>query len=822
MVFDRFRKRLRDRFAIAEPAVAEIPTADLVGEYLAVAAIGRADALLLSTAATTADLASLHASLVPGDLSLSKAYADISPVAWHALAVPGTRLLPAEILTLSTYPETIDLLEAIRFGGLNGRSYDSDAETEPGPQEEFGPLDEERCRHGMPKYMCEICTSARKRTSQPSTRKAKRFTINLFDLLLPYLQPPLQTLLEQPALFPADRRPFDYQIQGIKWLVEHERGLLGDEMGLGKTIQAIVALQLLFRRGSVRRCLILCRLSLLGNWEHEINKWAPELFALKVRGAQADREVMWKQPAPVFLATYDTLRQDLEGHRIVSPAFDVAILDEVQDIKNPDAGKSKAVRQIRARYRWGLSGTPFENRPEDVLSIFRFLRPDSFAPGGYYSPQDVKRKIAPYMLRRRTADVRTELPEKVVTEVLLDLTDAQRDTYDRCYSDARERLSAPDATRIHVFKMINQLKQICNLDPKTQESCKLDYLEDELDSLHEEEQKSLIFSAYPNETLRKIEPRLSRFNPAVFDGSLREARRDELVRRFQEDEIPEILLSSIKTAGVGLNLTRATHVFHYDHWWNPATEWQAEGRAHRIGQNNTVFVHSIYTRDTIEERIHDIILRKQALFKEIIDDLSVEYEKGLFTDEDLFGLFDLKPPQDSRRTKPNPPASGPPKSGGPQNLGKAVAPYYTRTDSVTDSGNSRPKPGQSPSEWLRELSPQDFEKLVAQLYTLMGFVTALGPQTRDKGIDITARHQGPIGTEIHIIQCKHYPDRHIGPSIVRELIGVWEQRRGDVTRAVLVTSGWFTNAATSEANQSGIDLIDQVSLIRMLQQYQII
>ena len=577
------------------------------------------------------------------------------------------------------FPEILDMFTGLVYPGGAGKAYVGHVD-ETGHEDEketftLTPDQNERCRHGLPKYMCALCTpenntsrgwSSRRRSgkSSPSIR-----TVDVFQLLLPYLQPPIETLLANTELFPRDRRPYRYQVDGIRFLVEKTRALLGDEMGLGKTIQAIIALQILFRRGQIRRVLILCRRTLLSVWETELQKWAPELYVLKVRGTRQERERLWRLPAPIYLTTYETLREDVNRIANLSSKFDVVILDEVQEIKNPDTKKSRAVRRINATYRWGLSGTPLENRLEDVISIFSYLEPSLFEENLYpsadlhlasseisdrmwaFSPDIVRDRIQPYFLRRRAKDVLKDLPGKVVNEVWLELTPNQRLTYEKEFEEAQRALRSRTVTRVHVFQRINRLKQICNIDPVSGESCKVNFLSEQLENIINSGHKALVFSHFPNVTLRRVARMLSQFDVAVFDGSLSDRERARLVRAFQEESSPKVLLMSVKTGGVGLTLTQANHVFHFDHWWNPAIARQAEGRAHRIGQRKTVFVYDIYTRNTIEEKIYNLLKQKQRLFDEVIDNLSVPGVQAAITDKELFALFDLEPPAHLRTSK---------------------------------------------------------------------------------------------------------------------------------------------------------------------------
>lgn len=456
----------------------------------------------------------------------------------------------------------------------------------------------------------------------------------------------IESFLAQPDFFPEEKRLYGFQVDGIRFLATKQVALLGDEMGLGKTIQAIGALKILGRLDVLKKTLVLCPRPLVSQWQYEFRQWAPELFVQKVRGPKVDREKLWGSGASVLITSYETWRIDLNRLPSLTRHFDLVILDEVQKVKHPTAAITQAVRKLRSPYRWGLSGTPLENRVDDVVSIFDYLVPDLFRPiEPPYKPATVKRLMKPYFLRRRASNVQRDLPPKIVKSVWLDLTEQQHKAYELVEGESRKRLGQNGATRMHIFAEINKLKQICNVEEISGESCKVDYVIEELEDIIANDQKALIFSQFPRKTLSRIEFDLSSFYPAIYHGGLTDRKGDRLLSDFQNKQKPKVLLASVKSAGVGLNLARANHVIHFDHWWNPAVEYQAEGRAHRIGQPKTVFVHSLFTNDTIEEKINALLDDKRALFNTVIDDLSEEQIKGALSNEELFGLFGLEAPQ---------------------------------------------------------------------------------------------------------------------------------------------------------------------------------
>lgn len=514
---------------------------------------------------------------------------------------------------------------------------------------------QDKCIHGLRKDLCSECLKKEKKEKKEVERQ-----IDIFDLILPILQPPPGELFDNPIVLPKDKRLYPFQNAGIKFLLENDYALLGDEMGLGKSIQTIMAIKCLFHMGKIFNTLIVCPKAVFSDWEKKLQEWAPELKVTKIYGPKEQRAIEWKTRSHIYLVTYDTLRQDLlenpysnliglrnDDKLDIKRRFDLIVLDEIQRIKNPNTGIHKAVKKIEASRRWGLSGTPLENRPEELVAIFSYLKPGLLHYNDAKNLQKVKETIRPYFLRRLKKDVLKELPEKEYDEVWLELLPEQRETYDKAEKTGIIELNEKGdrVTVQHILALITKLKEICNLDPVTKKSSKLEYLKEKLSEICEEGDKVIIFSQYPEKTLRDLLEQLKDFNPLLYDGSLSNSERNRIINKFQEEDENKVILMSVKAGGVGITLTRANYVYHFDLWWNPAIALQAEDRAHRIGQKKTVFVTYLYTVDTIEERIHNLINKKKRLFVSYIDDLSERDLSKTLTEEELFSLFNLKVPR---------------------------------------------------------------------------------------------------------------------------------------------------------------------------------
>lgn len=474
--------------------------------------------------------------------------------------------------------------------------------------------------------------------------------IKLADRLRYVLQPSLETLLESRSLtFPF--APFAYQWEGVAFLYPRQTAILADEMGLGKSMQAITALRLLLHAGEVRTVLLVCPKPLVANWQREFHVWAPEIPLLAIEGDQARRRWQWELPdVPVKIANYELLHRDreiLEGSQGPGTDFDLVILDESQRIKNRLSATSQAARAIRRRRVWAMTGTPIENSPDDLVGIFDFLMPGYLTPA--MAPRRMARVVSDYVLRRTKDQVLTDLPPKLFRDAELELTPAQRETYKLAEDEGVLRLTelGDSVTIQHVFELVLRLKQICNFDPATGESSKLERLEADLEEVAASGRKALVFSQWVD-ALQRLRQRLQRFGPLEFHGRIPPRQREAVLRQFREDADCHVLLISYGAGGVGLNLQFASYVFLFDRWWNPAIEDQAINRAHRIGSSGPVTVTRFLVVDTIEERIDRILEEKRELFDTVFASGVGPRPKIGLTQQQIFSLFELKCPGAAR------------------------------------------------------------------------------------------------------------------------------------------------------------------------------
>ncbi|MEU4035494.1 DEAD/DEAH box helicase [Streptomyces collinus] len=478
----------------------------------------------------------------------------------------------------------------------------------------------------------------------------------------------------QPAALAATLR--DYQSRGLGWLARMTSlglgGCLADDMGLGKTVQ-LIALHL-FRQeheGSRGPTLVVCPASLLGNWEREIRRFAPGTAVRRFHGA--GRSVEGADDGFV-LTTYGTMRLDTErlgGHR-----WGMVVADEAQHVKNASSATARALRMVPADARVALTGTPVENSLSELWALLDWTTPGLLGTHSRFrrrwiAPIEAERSAAgagegagatagrlaglvrPFLLRRRKSDpgVAPELPPKTETDHPVPLTAEQTALYEQQVRAVMTEIRSTGgiARSGLVLKLLTGLKQICNHpaqflkeeEPKlVGRSGKLALLDELLDTILSEDGATLVFTQYVA-MARLLERHLRDrgIGAQLLHGGTPVPRREEMVRRFQDGEVPVFLLS-LKAAGTGLNLTRADHVVHYDRWWNPAVEAQATDRAHRIGQTRPVQVHRMIAEGTVEDRIAALMEAKRELADAVVG--SGEQALSRLGDDELANLVELR------------------------------------------------------------------------------------------------------------------------------------------------------------------------------------
>lgn len=494
----------------------------------------------------------------------------------------------------------------------------------------------------------------------------------------------------QPPALTATLR--DYQLRGLNWLHRMTSlglgGCLADDMGLGKTI-TLIALHLHRQQDpeTAGPTLVVCPASLMGNWQREIEKFAPGTPVRRFHGSGRSLEGL--ADGEFVLTTYGTMRLDAERlaqlsgppggsetpdddgapGRSESPAvWGLLVADEAQHVKNPFSTTARQLRTISARARVALTGTPVENNLSELWAILDWTTPGLLGRLGAFrrdhaaavegggdpaATERLTRLVRPFLLRRRKSDpgIAPELPAKTETDRAVALTKEQAGLYEAVVRESLADIAGTDgfARRGLVVKLFTALKQICNhpaqylkeTDAALQgRSGKLELLDELLDTLLAEDSSVLVFTQYV-QLARLLERHLADRGVATqcLHGGTPVARREEMVRRFQDGEVPVFLLS-LKAAGTGLNLTRAEHVVHFDRWWNPAVEAQATDRAYRIGQTRAVQVHRLITEGTIEDRIAEMLARKQALADAVLGTGEAAFTE--LSDTELAELVELR------------------------------------------------------------------------------------------------------------------------------------------------------------------------------------
>lgn len=449
----------------------------------------------------------------------------------------------------------------------------------------------------------------------------------------------------------------DYQVDSLKWFETLDYlgfgGILADEMGLGKTIQTITFI--LGKKN--KKTLIVTPTSLIHNWKSEFEKFAPCVSVGICHGLKKERLNVIEniKDFDVVLTTYGSLRNDLEKYEKLH--FDYCIIDEAQNIKNPLASSSDAVKAINVGNKFALTGTPIENNLLELWSIFDFIMPgylynltkfNSIFVKDIEQVENLKRMIKPFLLRRTKAQVIKELPPKIEKEFYVEMGKNQKNTYGIYVEEIKRRLQEKKdvKNKITIFSYLTKLRQLC-LDPSIivegykGKSAKTDICIEMVKEYIEKDDKILIFSQFTS-VLKNIGKRLSKnkINFYYLDGSTSAKDRITLVDSFNNNKEIKVFLISLKAGGTGLNLTSANIVIHFDPWWNPSVENQASDRAHRIGQKQVVEVIKLIAKGTIEEKIIELQQKKSELINDMIDgNLSNSNVITSLSEEELIDLI---------------------------------------------------------------------------------------------------------------------------------------------------------------------------------------
>lgn len=447
-----------------------------------------------------------------------------------------------------------------------------------------------------------------------------------------------------------------YQLIGVNYLLSLSEmnfgGILADEMGLGKTIQIIAFL--LYKKG--KKSLVVTPTSLIYNWKEEFEKFALDLKIGIIHGSKSSRNKILenKDEYDILITTYGTIKNDIDFYK--SEVFDYCIIDEAQNIKNPKAQNTKVIKEIKAKVKFALTGTPIENSLVELWSIFDFIMPgylfdekkfkQKFVNRSEREIDELKSLINPFILRRLKRDVITELPEKIEKKYYVPMTTEQKLAYKNYMKEVKLKLKTGEDDNITIFSYLTRLRQICQ-DPilvnkdYTGDSGKLNVALEIIEEVIKEDNKILVFSQFTS-VLKKIEEELNKRNivSKYLDGSTRAKERIRLVSDFNESKESGVFLISLKAGGTGLNLTSAKFVMHMDPWWNPAIEDQATDRAHRIGQKNVVEVIKLIAKDTIEEKVVQLQEEKREIINSVMSDDSLNINNiSKLTNEEILELF---------------------------------------------------------------------------------------------------------------------------------------------------------------------------------------
>ena len=411
-----------------------------------------------------------------------------------------------------------------------------------------------------------------------------------------------------------------FQVYGVDWLRSKDRAMLADDMGLGKTFQALAGISKLIIEGEVTRILIICPRSLVFTWYAEIKKWTPYLSATAVIPSGNAAQSVWKSrtgKSQIIITSYEQLRTN---SNFMSEQAQLVICDEAHKLRNRTSNLSQSFRNLTPQKVWFLTGTPVERDSEDFATLFSLLLPKMFTPSDHKLGIDIlKSRAKPYLLRRRKSEVLAELPPMLERQEFLELSPEQLQSYRTAFSDSETS----------TLVKFGKLRHICDLDPLTGTSTKLDRIQELLEEISELGERAVVFS-YWRRPLIALSMILEKKNPGstqLLTSEMDLVQRDAAIHNFKNKNIT--LLASAKIASEGLTLVEANHAIFINRWWNPSSNEQARDRIRRLGQQKTTYMYSFTTIDTIEEKIEEILDRKEVTNEDLVNAMSMYLNKVL-------------------------------------------------------------------------------------------------------------------------------------------------------------------------------------------------
>ena len=410
----------------------------------------------------------------------------------------------------------------------------------------------------------------------------------------------------------------DFQKKGINWLKEGKSKILADDMGLGKTLQAISASAELIKEKKITNVLIICPSALCSNWAFEINKWLPYFSVIQINNAGKSKNQIWNKLfnfSHFMITNYEQLRKMPEI--LHKNPIDLIIADEAHKIRKGSSEIYNSISKLTYSRFWALSGTPIEKDEDDIAHLLKIIDPEVNLPVlKKLDNFSLKVTLKKYLLRRMKVDVLDELVEIEEIRHEIDLSDDQKKSYKKILESEEIK------NRKQSLKIFSSLKAICDLDPHSKSSSKIEYIEELCEKIFKREEKCVIFSFWLdplyklNEILNK---KFGKQSNKLFVGSLDAKDRENVLSTFKSSKNCFILLCSGKLGGEGLNLTEANHVIFFNKWWNPSNNDQARDRIYRIGQEKKCFIHSLITIDSVESRVDEILSEKDKISDEIIE-----------------------------------------------------------------------------------------------------------------------------------------------------------------------------------------------------------